>query len=84
MRTGAHSPVGNAPNCRGFVSTTNRRDTNAHLRPNGSHSSITHQRIEGTLESIPAAVRSVKCPRATKASSQTVEFTDGRNVRSVS
>eukprot|EP00966_Prymnesium_polylepis_P220961 5111077-Prymnesium_polylepis.1 len=43
MRTGAHIPVGNAPNCRGIVSTANRRITNAHLRPNGtlrSHNSI--------------------------------------------
>ena len=36
MRTGAHIPVGNAPNCRSIVSTANRRNTNAQLRPNGT------------------------------------------------
>ena len=35
MQTGAHLSVGSAPNCRAIVSTTNRRDTNARLRPNG-------------------------------------------------
>eukprot|EP00966_Prymnesium_polylepis_P121450 2806883-Prymnesium_polylepis.1 len=35
MRTGAQMSVGSAPNCRGIVSTTSRRDNNAHLRPNG-------------------------------------------------
>eukprot|EP00966_Prymnesium_polylepis_P006621 152337-Prymnesium_polylepis.1 len=35
MRTRAHRSVGSALNCRDIVSTTNRRDTNAYLRPNG-------------------------------------------------
>eukprot|EP00966_Prymnesium_polylepis_P037099 861137-Prymnesium_polylepis.1 len=35
MRTGARMSVGSAPNFRGIVSMTHRRDTNAHLRPNG-------------------------------------------------
>ena len=39
---------------------------------------------EGTLESSPAAVRSVKRRRAIKASSRTVEFIDGLDVGSVS
>eukprot|EP00966_Prymnesium_polylepis_P205011 4749952-Prymnesium_polylepis.1 len=39
---------------------------------------------EGTLESSPAAVRSVKRRRAIKASSRTVELIDGLDVRSVS
>eukprot|EP00966_Prymnesium_polylepis_P159192 3679070-Prymnesium_polylepis.1 len=50
MRTGAHSPVGSAPNCRGIISTPNRHDTNAHLRPNGvlpSHSSISGRHARG-------------------------------------
>eukprot|EP00966_Prymnesium_polylepis_P243778 5637811-Prymnesium_polylepis.1 len=59
MRTGAHRSVGSAPNCRGIVSTTNRRDTNAHLHPNGFYGR-TVPSAEGTLESSPVAVRSVK------------------------
>eukprot|EP00966_Prymnesium_polylepis_P220240 5095030-Prymnesium_polylepis.1 len=39
---------------------------------------------EGTLEGSPAAARSVKRRRATKASSRMVELIDGRNVGSVS
>eukprot|EP00966_Prymnesium_polylepis_P077655 1799449-Prymnesium_polylepis.1 len=43
MRTAAHKSIGSAPNWRGIISMTNRRDTNAHMRANGdlrSHSTI--------------------------------------------
>eukprot|EP00966_Prymnesium_polylepis_P123796 2862900-Prymnesium_polylepis.1 len=72
MRPEAHKSVGSAPNCRGIVSMTNRRDTNAHMRANGglrSHSTISGRR---SREQSSAAVRSVKRRRATKPSSRTV------------
>ena len=43
MRPEAHKSVGSAPNCRGIVSMTNRRDNSAHTLANGvlrSHSTI--------------------------------------------
>eukprot|EP00966_Prymnesium_polylepis_P241125 5576420-Prymnesium_polylepis.1 len=69
MRPEAHTSVGSAPNCRGIVSMTHRRDTDAHMHANGvlrSHSTISgrHSREQ--------SVRSVKRRRATKPSSRTV------------
>eukprot|EP00966_Prymnesium_polylepis_P028158 650961-Prymnesium_polylepis.1 len=74
MRAEAHKSVGSAPNCTGIVSvTTAVIDVTPMLTcvRTGSYGR-TVPSAEGTLESNPAAVRSVKRRRATKPSSRTV------------